>query len=273
MVDDDLLEPVWSVLLTASQHIDRLDAEVLLAHHLGCSRMEMLLDPARRVNGRGLPTLLARRMRGEPVAYITGHREFWSLDLVVTPDVLIPRPDSETLIEAAVEYFLERAPPRKILDLGTGSGALLLAALSQWPQATGVGIDASEAALAVARRNAQRLNSGERAAFGIGDWHGDGGTHDLILCNPPYVATGETLPRGVLDWEPHAALFAGADGLDDYRAIAPSLGAQLGDGGVACVEIGATQGEAVTALFTGPGMRVDMRHDLAGLPRCLIVTK
>lgn len=273
MVDDDLLEPVWSVLLTASQGIDRLDAEVLLAHHLGCTRMEMLLDPARLVKGAGLPTLLARRMRGEPVAYITGHREFWSLDLLVTPDVLIPRPDSETLIEAAVEYFQDRAPPRTVLDLGTGSGALLLAALSHWPLARGVGIDASEAALAVARRNAQRLTLSERATFGLGDWHGNGAAHDLILCNPPYVATTETLPSDVIDWEPHGALFAGPEGLDDYRRIAPLLGAQLEAGGVACIEIGATQAEAVTALFGASGMRVGVRHDLAGLSRCLIVTK
>jgi len=269
----ELPEPVWSILLTSAQSIDRLDAEVLLAHHLGCTRMEMLLHPARLVETGGLATLMARRMRGEPVAHITGHREFWSLDLVVTPAVLIPRPDSETLIEAAADHFRDRAPPRTILDLGTGSGALLLAALTEWPGARGVGIDASEAALAVARRNAQRLGLRERASFGIGDWHGNGTAHDLILCNPPYVATTETLPPGVLNWEPHASLFAGASGLDDYRRIAPRLAAQMNDGGVACIEIGATQAAVVAALFHQAGLMTALRRDLAGLPRCIVVTK
>ena len=273
MADADLLEPVWSALLNASQGIDRLDAEVLLAHHLGCTRMEMLLDPARLIDSRGLAGLLARRRRGEPVAYITGHREFWSLDLAVTPDVLIPRPDSETLIEAAADYFSDRALPERILDLGTGSGALLLAALSLWPQAHGIGIDASRPALAVATANAARLGMADRATFATGSWDGTGAQYALVLCNPPYVATTEALPRDVIEWEPHAALFAGADGLDDYRAIAPCLASQIGDSGVACIEIGATQAKAVTALFTANGMTVGVRHDLAGLPRFLIVTK
>ena len=141
---------VDAVLRAAARRIDRLDAEVLLAHRLGVPRLELLGDLRRTVDGPAFEPLVARREQGEPVAYITGRREFWSLDLTVTRDVLIPRADSETLIEAAVAYFGTRAPAT-ILDLGTGSGALLLAALSQYPDATGVGIDASVAALEVAR--------------------------------------------------------------------------------------------------------------------------
>ena len=256
-------------LRTAALQIARLDAEVLMAHLLGIPRLAMLLDLDRPAPP-GFDALVERRAAGKPVAYITGSREFWSLDLCVTPDVLIPRPDSETLIEAAIAHG---GTPTTILDLGTGSGALLLAALSVWPGAMGVGIDASPAALAVAKANAERLGFADRATFALGEWNGDGGTHDLILCNPPYIADGEPLPRDVADWEPHGALFAGPVGLDDYARIAPLLPAQLSAAGVACIEIGATQADAVTVLFVAQGLAVELRRDLAGLPRCLVVTK
>ena len=200
----------------------------------------------------------------------------------MTRDVLIPRPDSETLIEAAVAHFaghdrattLALAAPGRVLDLGTGSGALLLAALSEWPDATGVGVDASAAALAVAADNAARLGFGGRATFVHGGWDsGSGGRTTSILCNPPYVADGEALPHDVAEWEPHAALFAGADGLADYRSLAPAIAARLAAEGVACVEIGSTQAEAVSTLFAAVGLRVGLRRDLAGLSRCLVVTK
>ena len=261
-----------AALRAAACRIDRLDAEVLLAHLLGIPRLTLLMQPDCAVAASAYAALVERRAAGEPVAYITGSREFWSLDLRVTPDVLIPRPDSETLIEAAIAHFGTR-PPTTILDLGTGSGALLLAALSEWPYATGVGIDASAAALAVAADNAARLGFGERARFAIGDWSGDGGTHDLILCNPPYIAEGAPLPRDVRDYEPHAALFAGPDGLADYARLAPVLGVQLGADGVACIEIGHDQGDTAAALFRDSGLAVALRYDLAGLPRCLVVTR
>ncbi|WP_419816543.1 peptide chain release factor N(5)-glutamine methyltransferase [Glacieibacterium sp.] len=260
---------VLEALRVAATRIGRLDAEVLLAHLLGTTRLAMLMAGDRVIDGIAFDALVARRAMGEPVAYITGSREFWSLDLAVTPDVLIPRPDSETLIEVAIAHFGARAPAT-ILDLGTGSGALLLAALSVWPEATGVGLDISEPALAVARGNAARL--GIPASFAVGSWGGTGAAHDLILCNPPYIAASVELPRDVVDWEPAGALFAGADGLDDYRAIAPALAAQLAPGGIACIEIGHDQGESAALLFRAAGMKVELHRDLAGLPRCLGVT-
>lgn len=211
--------------------------------------------------------LITRRLRHEPVAYITGTKGFWTIDLDVSPAVLIPRPDSETLIEAALAHFRE-AGPRRILDLGTGSGALLLAALDQWPQASGVGIDASPAALAVARANAARIVPG-RAAMIEGGWGGTGERFDLVLCNPPYVATSEALMPDVVDFEPHSALFAGDDGLDDYRMIAPALAPQLAPGGIACIEIGHTQAAAVTALLEVHGLKTEIRRDLGGRDRCI----
>ena len=264
-----------ALLAAAATRIARLDAEVLLAHALGIDRMALLLAPERQIDAThaaAFAALVDRRAAGEPVAYITGRREFWSLDLTVTPDVLIPRPDSETLVEAAVAHFAGTPGPVRVLDLGTGSGALLLAALAEWPAATGVGVDASAAALAVAEGNARQLGFGDRAAFVHGGWDAGEGTFDLILCNPPYIATNEPLPRDVAEWEPPAALFAGSDGLADYCRIAPVVAARLRPSGIACIEIGATQAEAAGALFAAQGLTVALRRDLAGLPRCLAVT-
>lgn len=244
----------------------RLDAEILLAHALGVTREALVLG------NHDLPdsfaALVTRRLAHEPVAYITGTRDFWTITLHVGPGVLIPRPDSETLIDAAVAHF-GNAGPCRVLDLGTGSGALLLAALDQWPDATGVGVDASEAALAIARVNAEAVAPG-RAEIRGGGWEGTGERFDLILCNPPYVATEEGLPPDVADWEPASALFAGDDGLDDYCRIAPALAAQLAPGGIACIEIGHTQRQAISALLEAQGFAVECRPDLAGRDRCLI---
>jgi release factor glutamine methyltransferase len=211
---------------------------------------------------------IARRLNHEPVAYITGTRGFWTIDLDVTPDVLIPRPDSETLIDAAVAHF-GQAGPKRILDLGTGSGALLLAALDTWPHATGVGVDASDAALTIAKQNADRIAPG-RLAMRLGDWtDGLAERFDLVLCNPPYVEDDAVLDRQVRDWEPASALFAGADGLDAYCILAPQLARVTG--GIACIEIGHNQRAAATALFENAGFSVTCRKDLAGRDRCLIL--
>lgn len=247
----------------------RLDAELLMAHALGITREALLLGARDRPAPAGFDGLLARRLAHEPIAYITGTRDFWTIALHVTPAVLIPRPDSETLIEAAVAHFGARGP-RRILDLGTGSGALLLAALAEWPEATGRGVDASAGAVAVARGNAARLGLAARATIAAGGWEAaaDGG-YDLVLCNPPYIGLDEPLPPDVARYEPASALYAGADGLDDYRAILGQL--RLPAHGIACFEIGATQGAAVSALAAGKGFLTEIRQDLAKQDRCIVI--
>lgn len=253
----------------------RLDAELLMAHALGMSRSDMLLRGGALAAPDSFAVLLARRLRNEPVAYITQHQAFWDLDLVVNPDVLIPRADSETLIEMAIAAFAGRAAPHYILDLGTGSGALLLAALSVFPDATGVGVDASGAALYVATINARNCGLGERAKFVHASWHDpDFAMHfarpfDLILCNPPYIENAATLNPMVVDYEPYSALFAGADGLDDYRIIMPLVPTLMATDGFAIFEIGATQADAVCDLATNFGLSTELRHDLGGNPRAL----
>ncbi|KTF68576.1 peptide chain release factor N(5)-glutamine methyltransferase [Sphingomonas sp. HT-1] len=269
---------IRAVLADAARQLEtvsdtpRLDAELLMAHALGTTRDLLLLgrldDPAPET----FAAFIARRLGHEPIAYITGTRAFWTIDLAVGPGVLIPRPDSETLIETAVEWFSPRAPQR-ILDLGTGPGTLLLAALAEWPQAQGLGVDASQVALAFARRNAEALGMADRAAFQLGDWTaGLTGPFDLILANPPYIGTGEPLPPQVLDHEPAEALFAGADGLEDYRRIVPALPGLLAPGGAAILEIGWTQAAAVSSLAKEQGMAPRVYKDMGGRPRVVRLT-
>jgi release factor glutamine methyltransferase len=259
-------------LLGSVSDTPRLDAELLLAHALGISREALLLGLERKAPP-AFEALLRRRLVHEPVAYITGSRSFWTLDLHVTPDVLIPRPDSETLIDTAVRHFGGRAPAT-VLDLGTGSGALLLAALDVWPDAQGIGVDRSAAALEVARGNAERLGFGARASFLHGEWaDAIDARFDLILCNPPYVEDAAKLAPDVADYEPHAALFAGADGLDDYRRIVPELPRLLAPGGLAILEIGSNQRTSVSALIQVEDLAVTCVQDLGGRDRCLAVTR
>jgi release factor glutamine methyltransferase len=256
--------------LAAVSDTPRLDAELMMAHALGETREEMLLAAQDRPVPAVFEDHLARRLACEPVAYIVGHRAFWTIELGVTPAVLIPRPDSETLIEAALDHF-GGAGPRRILDLGTGSGALLLAALAEWPEASGLGVDMSAAALAVATDNAAALGLERRAQFAQAGWEtGATEAFDLVLCNPPYIAESEQLPPDVYAHEPHGALFAGADGLADYRLIAAAL--RLPEGGLACIEIGHEQAASVAALFGERGFGVAVRQDIAGRDRCLVLT-
>jgi release factor glutamine methyltransferase len=268
---------VREALGTATQRLtssdtQRLDAELLMAEALGISREALLLAHLEDEAPSAFESLLGRRLAGEPVAYITGRRAFWTIELDVGPGVLIPRPDSETLIEAALAHFGAEGPGT-ILDLGTGPGTLLLAALDQWPNARGLGVDLSERALAVAAANAGRLGLAGRASFRLGDWsEGIRERFDLILCNPPYIERNAQLPRDVADWEPHEALFAGPDGLDDYRRLAPMTPLLLGAGGIACIELGAGQESAVSALFIAEGLNTRFRNDLGGHARCLIVS-
>lgn len=251
----------------------RLDAELLMAHAMGVSRDALILRRLDDAVPAGFAALVERRMEREPLAYITGTRAFWTIELSVGPGVLIPRPDSETLIEAAVEHFAGSTGPGRILDLGTGPGTLLLAALSEWPGARGMGVDESPVALDYAARNARTLGLGDRAAFRLGDWaRGVAGPFDLILCNPPYIGTHEAMDAEVREHEPAGALFAGADGLDDYRRIMPELPRLIAPGGMAAIEIGWTQAEAVAALVQVAGLGASLRRDLAGRARCIVAT-
>lgn len=243
-----------------------------MAHALGTTRDLLLLGRLDEPAPDAFAALVARRRTHEPIAYITGTRAFWTIDLAVGPGVLIPRPDSETLIETALAWFGDRAPSG-ILDLGTGPGTLLLAALAEWPEAEGLGVDASEIALGYARRNAEALGMAGRAAFRLGDWAtGIEGRFDLILANPPYIGTEEALPPQVVDHEPPQALFAGADGLDDYRRIVPALPALLAPGGAAVLEIGWTQGTAVSLLGQEHGLSSSVYKDMGGRPRVVRLT-
>lgn len=261
--------------LAVTSDTARLDAELLMAHALGLSRSDMLLRAMRDPAPPGYAALVERRAGYEPVAYITGEAEFYGLALAVTPATLIPRGDSETLVEAALEA---KPDARRVLDLGTGSGALLLAVLAQLGQAEGLGIDRSEAALAVARANAEALDLGARARFAAGDWHAQGwtdglGTFDLIVCNPPYVEVeaDAALDRQVAEYEPATALFAGPEGLDDYRVLIPQLRALMDPDARAILEIGANQAEAVSALAATAGFAVSLQRDLGGRPRALVL--
>lgn len=262
--------------LSEASDTPRLDAELLMAHALGISRSRMLLHAMRDPVPEGFAALVERRLSHEPVAYIVGRQEFYGLDLEVTPNTLIPRGDSETLIEAARGIFAGCDPPRRILDLGTGTGALLLAALDQWRDAQGIGLDASVRAVEVARRNAARLGMGERTRIEPGDWTEAGwtgplGRFDLVLCNPPYIEADAALDPDVAGYEPHCALFAGPEGLDDYRILAPLVRELLQPEGAAIFEIGHRQAEDVSALFAVEGFAVTLHRDLAGRPRALVV--
>jgi release factor glutamine methyltransferase len=258
------------LLKEASRQIDRLDAELLLAHHLKLRRWELLRDLDRLVEQPiRFALLVARRLRHEPLAYITGEREFWSLPLLVNRATLIPRPDSETLISEALAAF-PRDPPQRILDIGTGSGALLLAALSEWPDARGVGLDISFDALAVAMANAMRLQMDHRVELQTSNWVEKAeGRFDLILCNPPYVEDGAELMPDVADYEPAGALFGGPDGLDCYRLLLPEVPRLLAPGGVALFEFGLGQGPALMEMAAGKGMAASLADDLTGRPRVL----
>lgn len=251
----------------------RLDAELLMAHAIGVGRTELLLRHMQADVPGGFAAVLERRERHEPMAYIVGVQEFYGREFAVGPAVLIPRADSETTVAAA----LEACPsPARVLDCGVGSGALLLTVLCECPAARGVGIDRSADALAVARANAERLGVMDRATLEERDWHRAGwgdalGRFDMILANPPYVEVEALLDPDVRDWEPAGALFAGPEGLDDYRVLIPQLSALLNENGMAVLEIGATQAEAVAAIAAEAGFGSELRRDLAGRPRSLIL--
>jgi release factor glutamine methyltransferase len=260
--------------LEAVSDTARLDAELLMAHALGVSRSDLLLRRIGEPAPVGFEPHVARRLAHEPVAQILGRKEFYGRAFLVGRDVLTPRPDSETVISATLDAC---AAATRILDCGTGSGALLLTLLAELPGSTGVGIDRSPEALAVAADNAERLGLTARADLRLADWRQPGwtdalGQFDLIVANPPYVETSAELPRSVRDYEPAGALYAGPEGLDDYRVLVPQLPALLRPNGVAVLEIGATQAQAVAAIAQEAGFNSALRRDLAGHPRALTLT-
>jgi release factor glutamine methyltransferase len=256
------------------------DARALIGAALRLSRAQLLAQSDRLLEPReiaAIDALAARRMKREPVSRILGRKEFWSLMLDVTPDVLVPRPDTETLIEAALDYVVRgglRLEPLRILDIGTGTGALMLALLQELPNARGVATDVSVAALHVARGNAERLKLASRCSFvacNLAD--GVQGRFDLIVSNPPYIARGAIalLDPEVRDFDPRLALDGGADGLDAYRAIAASVPPLLAPGGRLIMELGVGQAPPVTALFEAARFIVlSIRNDLGGIARALI---
>jgi release factor glutamine methyltransferase len=259
--------------LSRTSDTARLDAELLMAEALHIDRDRLLLAPPDRQVPERFWEMVTRRSGGEPVAYITGRRAFWDIELHVGPGVLVPRPDSEVLIASAIEHFQGSSGPKRVLDLGTGPGTLLLAALDIWPEATGIGIDVSRQALSYASANARRLGFEARAKLMQGNWAGGLlDTFDLILCNPPYIAEGAELGPGVAEYEPDEALFAGREGLDAYRDLAPQLPRRLNPGGLAAVEIAPDQGDAVTQLLARDGLRARVADDLAGRPRAVLLT-
>lgn len=263
-----------------------LDARLLVAAALGLPGAGGLMargdDPVGPAARERLADFLTRRAEArEPVARILGRRGFWTLDLALGPDTLEPRPDTETLVSAVLERQSDRTAPLHVLDLGTGTGAILLALLSEWPAARGLGLDFAPGAVAVARDNAARHGLAERADLRLGDWR-DGlpdledGSFDVVVSNPPYVRADEmaTLAPEVRDHDPPAALVAGADGLAAYRALVPLAHRLLAPGGLLALEIGHTQAEAVSALmdldrFSPPSVALD----LGRRPRCVIARR
>jgi release factor glutamine methyltransferase len=251
----------------------RLDAELLMAEALGVSRSELLLRYMEDEEPKAFGAMVERRKRHEPVVYIIGRQEFFGREFRVTPEVLIPRADSETTISAALEACADSV---RVLDLGTGSGALLLTVLAERPGAEGVGTDRSPAALAVARGNAERLGLAERCELFERDWTRAGwaedlGRFDLVLANPPYVEVDADLGPSVRDYEPAGALFSGREGLDDYRILIPQLPGLLAQGGVAVVEIGASQSDMVIEIAEQAGFSAELHKDLAARPRALVL--
>lgn len=250
-----------------------LDARLLLEAGAGVSRLEIVTDPRRELQDAqvaAVEVLVTRRAAREPVGHIVGRRHFWKLELNVTPEVLIPRPETEFVVEAALSALDPEAAAR-VLDLGVGSGAILLSVLSERPHATGVGIDASEAALNVARRNAEELGLHDRAAFQLGDWgEGIAERFDMVVSNPPYIASADIpgLQPEVARFEPKLALDGGADGLDAYRAIIAALPRLLKEKGAFALEVGKGQADAVTKMATAVGLSTSPPWvDLAGIPR------
>lgn len=267
----------------------RLDASLLLAHVLGITREQLILHTDREVTPQQAAKFegfVTRREKSEPIAYIIGKKEFWSLDFAVSRDTLIPRPDSEILVEAALKRAENIAHAREtplslidigILDIGTGTGCLLIAIMKSLPQTHGVGVDISEAALRMAEMNSKTHGIGSCVQFKQSNWCDEvNGIFDLIISNPPYIAEGDMahLMKDVVAYEPITALVSGVDGMDSYRMISRQLQAKLAPGGYVLLEVGQGQASHVAAMLEEQGLVMDeIRRDLAQIPRCVIARK
>ena len=256
------------------------EARLLLQEAAGVPVATQVAFPERELETAALANvraLVARRARREPMAHILGRREFWSLSFKVTPDTLDPRPDSEALVQAVLDRIEDRSAPLRLLDFGTGTGCLLLALLHELPNATGLGIDASVPALAVAGENARMLGLALRATFQSGDWDEDlAPPVDVVLSNPPYIRTGDiaALQPEVAGFEPRMALDGGSDGLAAYRRLVPAAARLLAPGGFAAFEVGLGQHDSVIALGRAAGLRhLATAPDLAAIPRCVLFEK
>ena len=269
------LEAAIARLSAAAVDNPRGDARLLLCHSAHLNLANLIVDPnviLAEEYRRKFEALVDRREKREPVSHLIGEREFWSLPFIVTGDVLDPRPASETLVEAALDHLRGRSTPVSVLDLGTGSGCLLIAVLSELPGARGVGVDTSEAALGIARQNAEKNLVDDRTTFVSSSWGREiSGTFDLILSNPPYISESERdeLEPEVTAYEPASALFAGVDGLSAYREVVPDIFRLLNSDGVAAIECGRGQMDSVVKIFAESGLQhVETRCDLVGIERC-----
>ncbi|WP_247881191.1 peptide chain release factor N(5)-glutamine methyltransferase [Skermanella sp. TT6] len=270
----EVMRHAEGLLREAGIDTPELDARLLTGAALGMTREHMLIHATARLNQPQVARVLgfvARRVGREPVSRILGRREFWSLDFTLSPATLDPRPDSETVVEEALAGVADRQASLSVLDLGTGTGCLLLAVLSELPKATGLGIDRSEEAVETARANARRLGLGQRARFSTGDWaSGIEDRFDLVISNPPYIpdADIEALAPEVTRFDPPAALAGGPDGLDAYRTIVAQLPGVLKPGGRIIFEVGFGQSADVSALLRAAGFgRIGVRKDLGGVER------
>ncbi|EME68386.1 methylase of polypeptide chain release factor [Paramagnetospirillum caucaseum] len=256
------------------------DARLMVAEVLGVEMRRLPASHHVELNGGEtacLAVMLERRLAREPMSHILGRRGFWTHDFLVTKDTLDPRPDTETLIEAVLDALDDRGLPRRLLDFGTGTGCILLTLLSELGHATGLGVDASPAALAVAGRNAEALGLASRAEFRLGDWGaGMEGVFDVIVSNPPYIPDGDIdgLEPEVVRYEPRSALAGGPDGLECYRRLIPDMARLLAPGGVAALEVGMGQAAEVAGLLAAAGLSgASARRDLGGVERCVIVRR
>jgi release factor glutamine methyltransferase len=271
---------VAAVLVEAGFDEARRRARRLVAAALDLSPAEVLARTDRMITydeGERVAAMLRRTLAHEPLSRILGIREFWGLEFTLSPETLDPRPETETVVDAVLARLPERARSYRFLDLGTGTGCLLLALLSEYPAATGIGVDLAPGAVVTATGNAKRLGLGTRAAFAVGNWAvGLEGLFDAVVANPPYIASADIagLPPEVRNYDPPLALDGGTGGLAAYRAIAADLPRLLASGGLFACEIGAGQENAVAGIISAAGLVIDnILRDLAGIPRCVVALR